>query len=65
MDALDRTLWDDLDGEVGLADFSLLKENFGAVQAVPEPTTLLLAALAGLMCGAGGLRDHKTNFSAA
>ncbi len=39
-----------IDGKVDLTDFGMLKENFGksGSAAVPEPSTFLLAALAGI-----------------
>ncbi len=42
----------DLDGKISLSDFGLLKANFGAsapAAAVPEPQSLLLAALGGVL----------------
>lgn len=48
----------DLDGKISLSDFGVLKENFGATgaAAVPEPSTLALAALGGLLSWLVGRR---------
>lgn len=46
------------DGVIDLLDFNDLKANFGATAAVPEPTSLLLAAFAGLFA-ASGIRSSR------
>jgi hypothetical protein len=50
------------DGEVGLADFNILKTNFGATEAgaaVPEPSTVILLGLGGLVGLVSYLRRRK------
>ncbi|MFO0896225.1 MAG: hypothetical protein U0836_02250 [Pirellulales bacterium] len=47
------------DGQVTLDDFGILKTQFGATAAaaaVPEPTSLTLLAIAGLVAGLGGVK---------
>jgi len=52
----------DRDGEVTLSDFGLFKKALGGTAAVPEPSSGLLAACAGILtaCGMGLRRSRRS-----